>query len=498
MDFYLQRNIMVQNHSRGRGSGLNSVFQVVLAFAMILLSGCGMSRNAALSTNQFIGSVVSSLDNATDQRVQGLASESDTFLDLCLKRALGGEEIRMLLVEVNNSFLDIEAAKSAVWPRIGLGGSVAFPLDGSSNQYDIGLIMKFDVWSVLFANEQAAYKAALYYRNRISLQLALSNIVWDTYLGIERDQLLTFKTDAQQSLAEDAAEGARLAQLYCNAGKADIRLLHKWQALEETNKAGVLALRLDSLAPGGKPGYPSIREYSLPADFNQVTEAAENIPIPPASPSAVWKSRLDGQLVTIELLAAETALRLGDIKRLPQFHISTGVGRFLINDNKDVPGIVRLGIDYPILDFGDHRRDMSKIRAGRDMFKEKAKRIAASMWEDALTADKGTRLSSESLREAQKAVTRASMIMEDGSKLLAAGRIDSLEYITMRMELKRMEMAQREALNKHRQTVVAAHRAWGVPLIPGLVEELAGKILHSRLGMPEEQSRDIGGYERQP
>jgi len=454
-----------------------------------MTGGCAPTPDYRGQLDKYLQNMVSRLDRELGPEAGDNLSAgplSLTFRKACLRAALNDPNIMNSLAELQSRRLDVEQARSYVWPRLELQARAEAPLEGSWDDPDHtltgGLFLRFDLWKAMFSSAEVQARQAGIKKTIEETRLALELIAHKLRLKLAQLDALEREVALRKKIAEDASQALKLMEAYGRMNRIDMAALWRSEAKADDSRARLreaearLAAEQRSLARFlGLNGRQKFGVADTPEIFvADSVRAREDLSV-----SQVWARRGEARLAEMELLAAEVGVTLAEKGRLPRISASVGVGSIqLSSQDEEAASVVQLEFTLPLLDFGDNARRVAKARSARDLARRKVERLARHLWQEAGETAVGLSEVMARTDMVKDLLTRMRRQNELNQRLVDQRSIEPVEALSFRMELWEMEITYEKALLALKQAASAYRLSHGEPFAPGLADELFQDLLN--------------------
>ena len=263
--------------------------------------------------------------------------------------------------------LDVEQAKSEIWPRLSIDGFYEIPLDDDSsaeNSFDGGIRISYDLTKALFRRDlmtaasvkrqmaltQARFIYSQLYARTLN-QVAELNVLKSKIQVLNHTLEALYKEkEAIQSVAgikgwptsgnlqldAEIRNHERLKRVALSRSRYLSQDLKQTLAVESENE--LMITDIDNVLSALTSRYSVQESFS-----NQLSQALQQRP--------------DIRLAVLDIMLSVLNLRKAEIERWPRIGMSLGYGDYdLRTSEEDVDAVGTISVSIPVFDFGDIRR----------------------------------------------------------------------------------------------------------------------------------------------
>ncbi len=461
------------------------------AFFAVALVAAGVAGGCATATRQrerahvALGSAACDLDRPSAAVGSGDATASTlTFEEACLRLALQDDSILASLARVRELDVDVAQSRSIIWPRAELRTFAEIAPGTGDARWIGGAYLQYNLSRALFASDEIAVAKARKAKAYEELRLQLRETTRRLQARLTDLGLLDQEVASRQRMVEAADQTARLAETSAEAGRG--RLADVWRArVEAASQAALLGdarrraaseRRALALALGrgmGEP--PTIRDAA-----ELLRPAAE--PLAPApAPSELWSRRAEAHIAEIDLFLAQMGRTAARRERLPRPLANVGWGNIPLSSRlTEATWVVRLGVEMPLIDFGDISRKIRKSEINVDLARRHALAVVTRVVQQAELTRIDLEQATVQARAASDLVAEMRRADEAGPALLEQYRADTIDVLTQRLRLGETEVRAQQAQGALVKAAAAHRLALGEALAPELEERLIEALLRQK------------------
>jgi len=453
------------------------------------LAACasGGQRDAA---HRHLGSIANELNERLRAEAAATAAPSAplTFEQACLKMALANDALLASLANVRELEIDVAQSRSMIWPRAELRAFGEFAkADEFHSDFLGGVYLQFNLSHVLFLSDELAVARARKARAVEELRLRLRQVSQSLQSQLIEIRELEGEVAARERMELAARRALSLVDEAARAGR--VRLGELWRLrVEAASQAALLAearrkrdarrrdlaLRLGSATTSD--GWPITDPETV------LRPLAPSEPVPDLG--QLWTRRLDAHMAETDLFLARMARVAARRERLPRPIVNFGLGNIpLTSRREEATWVVRLGLEMPLIDFGDVSRRIKKAEVNVDLARRRATNVIIRMSREAQQTASDRRAAEEHVNEVSALLQEMRQAAAAGPILIEQYRADPIEVLTQEIRLGETEIRALEAEGALWKAAAAERLALGEPLLPELDERLLEALLDQKESM---------------
>lgn len=470
---------------RGRASRLPRCLTALAASVCLLLAGC------AARTQRGVGGYVASVINRQPpppaNRLAVFPENGGpavfTFSQACERAARFDQDVAGAMADAARLQLDVDQARSEVWPRVDLRTYFQIPLGGSNLQgvpiFNGGVFFRYDFQKMIFSGDAASAARARVAERRENLGLALDRLFQNLFLLLVDRENLRAEVVLRRTIQTQTSDALERAHLLERNGRIKPERVLEYQYQYETStrlyQDAVRRLAETNRALGSRlliQGTEDVVITDLPELLSSMDALA---PVPDPDTQFfrdVWEKRHDTKAAEASLFVKEMAVIEEKRKRIPSLNASLGLGSLSLSSTfSQAPVVIQLGASMPLLDFGDIKRGIGKASIERDLAKRNIDLLLLKIQRSVLdsSAALSEAIAARKAIEGQRKLISAQS--EASQKLVAAGLVDPIDLLNFKVRASELdiELAQaRISVSKAaaEYTLASGGRLAGAPPVP--------------------------------
>lgn len=436
---------------------LNSSLLCLLFLTAILSGGCSGTPNYVSDTRQFSGTITKQLDSeyqVGDQKDLEVVNAQNqlSFTQAYLLAAQNDKKIAAILAEIDKANIDIDGAKSYRLPRFKLSADTDLPIsssDDAESELTGGVYVDYDIWRAVAVKDETVLRQALEEKSLHQLRLSLNALQKTLIKHLNRLAFLEYKTKKKQQALELALNARALAKIYTQNQRVGPEVLVGWESRIETLEVELenngQELVAERYAVADLLGQNVTQQVTI-SDTEGILEQQQSTSNDTSSPSEVWTKHSEARLYELDLIAAEVAMSLVRLERLPKINASLGLGSIPLNNDLDTASsVVHFSLSMPLLDMGDYQRKFAKSRINRDRVKREMRLNATRLWNRMQVAKSVYEMTEQKLNRLDQSVAKAHERIKQKSILVEQTKIDNLSVLLDKINMVDLEILHQEA-----------------------------------------------------
>lgn len=364
------------------------------------------------------------------------------------------------------SQIDIQQAKSSIFPRFDVEFSIEAPIAGaefdSEKAIGAGVFLKYNLMDAAFSADAVSVqrvKADQWRQRREATTKGIYYRMIGLLCKIEaKNKEVAARTEARD-IAEKALEQVRAQDDTAPVGREradewEVEGKRRIRELEESRLHLSLALEEFQLILGVESSANIVI-----SDSDRLLPGVVDLESPPKDDWAVaneaWRQRNDVRVAEAELFLAEMQIIEAKRRRFPQLTFSLGLGNIILYSVDDNASIVPyLGVSCPLFDMGDAKRRIQKAERRRDIAKSNLVAIAREVVSQTRSAVTQKQIATIHLNEAQEKLEREKKHAEGEKMLHSMQRRDFPSFCRARLTELDAEIDYRQAAYEYRRAVM--------------------------------------------
>jgi len=431
--------------------------RIVLALVLVILSGCSSKTNYVDNSRDFSRDIVHRLEK--NHRLKTTMEEEKpteqelifSFHELLLRAAQNDKGILLILADLKKDHLEIEGARSYLWPRLNVSLDAREPLTGDY-EVDVtgGVFADYDIWKAIAVKDEMVLRKALVEKNLNQLRLTLQNLQLNITEQLLSISFIEEKYQNKQRELELSRKAYVLAKVYGQQQNLNFSSLLAWK-----NRVNVLEAELKKIEQERtlKESLISdllgmdVEQKITIKDWNQLSRNLSQVSERNVTLSKIWDRHSEARLYELELVAAEVALDLMAYEKLPKIGATIGVGSVPLRNELDpASAVLQIKMSMPLFDQGDYKRKLARRRIDRDRIKQQMKLTVTHFWNRYQLARSAFRQAEKRVALLEKTIEESRKQVEKGKVLVTEGRGNNLNLYLEKIATIDVEILKQEAL----------------------------------------------------
>ncbi len=444
-----------------------SLFYICLILGVCnTLYGCSSKKDYVANSEEFINDLTEQVEaEIADGRKSNEVEIS--FRQACIEAAQNDKSIRALLEKLEQAQVEVEGVNTHLWPRLKLSANSDIPLSSADNvDFDLsgGLYLDYDIRKAISTNDETTLRKAAVDQNVLKLRMAIGLLQGKVKKLLNQISLLNFKVKKKAQALKISRDSFQLAKIYASENKLNSLNLASWK--KRVDSLEIELLSLQNQLKGQRFALSDLlgRNVEEPIsiiDAGQTITINSSPKIAKITPALVWKNHTEARLYELELIAAEAAVQLIALERLPQIDAELGIGDIPLEKSESASSLLRLTVAFPVYDFGDHSRKLAKTQISRDRVRKSLKSKITKLYNRAQMASIAHANAKDHLKQATSTLEESKELIERKKILISESRADNLGLYPDLISSINLEIFQQEALLNVERTAVELRFATG-------------------------------------